>query len=230
MPRALQILRCPATPLIAGTIFIGSVLTLPIRRHGGSAFGAALASALGTDRAIYCVFPYAQQWFEPGPDGFIAVTDAAGANSPTSILASVDTFKSGPSGFWAPTSWRNWIRVTNSSTSLTPAQAASLRAQFVDDLVASGDAMMARESPGIRTADVDRTTAVWSGLAHNAISLVSFIAMTASLPALPRWARERRRRRQGLCPTCSYDLTATPPGAPCPECGSPARNTGAPSL
>jgi len=46
------------------------------------------------------------------------------------------------------------------------------------------------------------------------------------LIAWPAWhlyraATRRRHRRQGLCPTCSYDLRAHHPGQKCPECGTP---------
>lgn len=35
--------------------------------------------------------------------------------------------------------------------------------------------------------------------------------------------RGARRIRRGHCPTCNYNLSGLPPGAPCPECGAHSR-------
>jgi hypothetical protein len=63
------------------------------------------------------------------------------------------------------------------------------------------------------------------GFSMTVIPLWAFATPLALTTAL-LWRSElaaRRRARAGLCPTCRYDLAATPAGAPCPECGTPAR-------
>lgn len=47
------------------------------------------------------------------------------------------------------------------------------------------------------------------------------VSLLATYTAWRYTLRSRRRARAGLCPTCRYDLAATPAGAPCPECGTP---------
>jgi hypothetical protein len=56
---------------------------------------------------------------------------------------------------------------------------------------------------------------IWPGfLANTALYAIPWTLLLGFGPA-----RRSLRRRRGLCPACAYDLRATPPGAPCPECG-----------
>lgn len=60
--------------------------------------------------------------------------------------------------------------------------------------------------------------------ANNAAAALAALGLLWSLGWIPRrWSRRRRQARlaAGLCPGCGYDRRATPPDAPCPECGSP---------
>jgi len=61
---------------------------------------------------------------------------------------------------------------------------------------------------------------IWSGLLLNT---AIYGMATFLLTLLLSRARAARRRRRGLCPLCAYNLAATLPGTPCPECGHPPR-------
>jgi len=61
---------------------------------------------------------------------------------------------------------------------------------------------------------------IWSGYFMNSLAWgLPLFALSFIPPAL----RRSLRRRRGLCSACAYDLCATPPGSPCPECGARPR-------
>ena len=64
-------------------------------------------------------------------------------------------------------------------------------------------------------SDTDQVEGVWTVT----FPLWAGALLTAALPAVRLAHRARRIHRPGLCPSCAYDLRATP--RRCPECGTP---------
>jgi len=57
---------------------------------------------------------------------------------------------------------------------------------------------------------------IWVGLALDTSIFAAAWFLVLGIPFLVRMVVHRWR---GLCPHCAYDLSATPPNSPCPECG-----------
>jgi hypothetical protein len=79
-------------------------------------------------------------------------------------------------------------------------------------------------SPALRFITYrDGTPAWWWGWAV-AVPDWLVVLILSVLPTLRMRAAviSGRRSRRGLCPSCGYDLRATPTGGRCPECGTPA--------
>ena len=55
-----------------------------------------------------------------------------------------------------------------------------------------------------------------------AVDILVWAAAWWTLLFAPARLRRYLRLRRGHCPRCNYDLRATSPASPCPECGSPA--------
>ncbi len=60
----------------------------------------------------------------------------------------------------------------------------------------------------------------WAWTANTLFYAVVWLITIRSLVPFCRGARAAARLRRNHCPKCNYDLRATPPETPCPECGA----------
>ncbi len=56
-----------------------------------------------------------------------------------------------------------------------------------------------------------------------ALNTIFYAALAVAILLPISILRRTLRTRKGRCPTCNYDLHATPDSLPCPECGTPRR-------
>ena len=71
----------------------------------------------------------------------------------------------------------------------------------------------------------DRSVGLPTGILPIGFAANSLLFAAAWLLLIPAPAKLRRlyRTRHNRCPSCNYDLHATPPNSPCPECGTQNR-------
>jgi hypothetical protein len=89
--------------------------------------------------------------------------------------------------------------------------------------VAPSGSFQGNPPPAVRRVlGIDHVTEAAAGYMLISIPLAYPVLVLAVAPALwlVRRVRTRNRRRHGLCPSCGYDLRASP--GRCPECGADA--------
>lgn len=84
----------------------------------------------------------------------------------------------------------------------------------------------------VREGDIDRTTIVWWGIAHDVAAGGSLMLLLLGLPGAIAYIRTRARDNalaRERCPGCGYDLRGVPDddGRVCPECGANCGTTDA---
>src|SRR3982750_2935308 len=59
---------------------------------------------------------------------------------------------------------------------------------------------------------------------HNDLGfmILGFVCLTEAVRRGMKLANAAPPTGSGACPSCNYDLSGLPPGAPCPECAAPA--------
>lgn len=230
-----RILSSPATLLVAAMLFVSSVMWLPI---------GYLSPSLAGELIFYCGERLQGRGGRTGPQfaedditffkrdngSFAAIPSsqipARPFDDPSLIYASLWSRPfSGPQGIWAPTETVYIKRIGIDPTGLTANEERSLRRIYVDRLAISHPSI----APDVNTlyfTDIRRSTPIWSGWLHNAISLISFLIMIISAPMVAIRFRNERRARKGFCFHCRYDRSGLAIDGPCPECGKTA-NTAA---
>lgn len=217
----LRILACPATPVLAGAALLFTIWSLPIGVPSSSAAGQTIARLLGEARGTICYPGSPDAFFIKNNGRLVAIPDGEVSHYMTTdvyVTRACLYNRTWQSGLWAPTTSTWALEVIIDSSDLTAADTAEVRRMFIDQL-ATTTPSLAAELPALQSGDVFHRTILWSGHLHNAASLASFLLFAISAPLSARRAWRALRTPPNHCPHCRYDLRATPPDAPCPECG-----------
>jgi len=230
--------RLAAVVVITACLVVDA-LSLPDEPWERSVVGSILGSPL-SGRGTHCSSALAAFQVVRKPDGSVLLlpppTTAAVQSLPVIGYAEL-TFSRASRGFWAPTVSRfgyTWWVSSVSGAPVAPADRRQIDAQAINvwtDAAAQGlvFALDAEKAAAITTGNSMRTAILWTGVAHDCVSLFFAAAAVVLVIVEVRGVRLRRRDRAGMCESCGYDLSgASPSAAPvgplrslrCPECGA----------
>lgn len=166
-----------------------------------------------------------------GANGIRIVRSGTDSEAPRPDEISIDAIliRTNPNliGFWAATiESRDYSLIHTYPGVLSTVESAAVRTAVADSLDSDQTYSDPNLTSRIRTGVGLVQRIRWSGIAHDAISLLLVCGLCLSVCSMLRRDRELDRMERNLCPHCAYDLRGLSAHT-CPECGGA---TGAPPV